>query len=247
MAEIEITEEAMLRTLKSEEYTRKYYTEWCRTHEDFIKANVPSGYSRVMAYLEPKMNEKILDIGCGRGEIVKQCSIKGAFVVGIDYSEAAVQIAKENGNQNILRASAAALPFPSSSFDKICFMEILEHLDDSDLEACIQEIKRILKPGGYLVGSTPNAWGNLLVWLTKLLRPIGINVTLATREDPTHINVKNPVQVFRLFTQAGFLTKLRLGEEYQLYSFRIPLWKRVAAKFLFFTLHTWWTAAKPKP
>lgn len=231
-------------TPDAEEYTTEYYTQWCRTHEDFLAAHVPSGYPRAVAYLAPHQGDRILDIGCGRGEIVNRCAEEGAYAVGLDYSQAAVEIAKQGGNSSVMRADATGLPFPADTFDKILFMEILEHLDDTDLERALHEMKRVLKPGGYIVGSTPNAWGVILVALARLAGLAGIKVTTATRHDPFHINVKNPLSVWQLFKHNGFKITLYLGQDYRLYPFEVPWWKLIASKLLFFALHIWWIAQK---
>jgi len=125
---------------------------------------------------------------------------------------------------------------------EILFMEILEHLDDADLKRAIHEMKRVLKPRGYIVGSTPNAWGVVLVALTRLAGLAGIKVATATRDDPFHINLKNPLAVRQLFRQDGFRVTMYLGQDYRLCPFAVPWWKLMASKLLFFAFHIWWIA-----
>ncbi|MFC2015652.1 class I SAM-dependent methyltransferase [Chloroflexota bacterium] len=233
------------RTPSSEKYKREYYTDWCRTHDDFLASGIPSGYPRALAYLDPTPGDRILDIGCGRGEIVRQCVELGASAVGLDYSQAAVEIARRDGTRDTVRAGATGIPFPACSFDKILFMEILEHLDDSDLATALDEIKRVLRPGGRMVGSTPNRWGAALPKLAKVAGLLGLKAELATRDDPFHINVKNPFSLQRKLKRSGFKVRLYLGQDYALYPFHVPTWKRLASRLLFFTLHIWWIAEEP--
>jgi SAM-dependent methyltransferase len=230
------------RTPSSDQYRREYYTEWCRTHDDFVSAGVPSGYPRALAYLDPTRGDRILDIGCGRGEIARACAEHGADAIGLDYSRAALDIASEAGTPDLVEAGATQLPFPDGAFDKILFMEILEHLDDVDLGIALAEIKRVLSPGGYVVGSTPNRWGFVLPFLARLARVMGIEAETATREDPFHINVKNPLSLRRLLKRNGFNPTLFLSQEYGRQPFDVPPWKKVASELLFFTLHIWWIA-----
>ena len=224
-------DEGASRTPESEEYTTEYYTHWCRTHEELLAAHVPSGYPRAIAYLSPEPGDSILDIGCGRGEIVAECAARGADAVGADYSQAAVQIAKKGDKSRILRASGTSLPFASQTFDKVLFMEVLEMI-------------RVLKPGGCIVGSTPNAWGAILSVLGRLAGAVGIGLQIATRDDPYHVNVKNPVSVWRLLRKHALEVRLFTGQDYRFGPMDVPLWKRAASKLLFFAFHIWWIARK---
>jgi len=81
---------------------------------------------------------KVLDIGCGEYKIVPEATgldVEG--ILGIDKV-----------------GSAESLPFPNESFDTATMLEVIEHLKNP--EKALQEIKRILKPGGQVIISTPN-------------------------------------------------------------------------------------------
>ena len=196
------------KTCASEVYDKKYYTEFCHTPDEFSKGGVLSSYSFIRDLLAPKKGERILDIGCGRGEIVQDCTRLGAYAVGIDYSQDAVQIAKKNNCRYILRAGATHLPFVNETFDKILLMEVIEHLDDDDIDACLEEMKRVLKNNGYLVVTTPNSWNKTLFFLVKLFNLIGIKIKWMSRDDPYHINLLNPIQLRRLLRKHGFRVTL---------------------------------------
>src|ERR687897_1138774 len=95
--------------------------------------------------------ERVLDLGCGEGQIARLAVQRGAGrVVGVD--PAAAQIAeavRRAGGVRYARAVAAGLPFPPSTFDAIVCCLVLEHL--ADLDAGLDEIARVLRPGGRLV------------------------------------------------------------------------------------------------
>jgi 2-polyprenyl-3-methyl-5-hydroxy-6-metoxy-1,4-benzoquinol methylase len=226
------------------DYTEDYFRNWCRTHEQLVAAGVPSGYPRTIAYLQPQAGQWILDVGCGRGEIARTCARMGATAVGLDYSVAAVRIAKQDGTSSVVQADAARLPFPSCSFDKTAFVEILEHLDDAHLESALCEIRRVLKPGGCVVGSTPNRWGAVLPVLSRWASTLGLTVRTATRDDPFHINVKNPLSTRRVLRRAGFRVRMYVGQDYSFSETKIPHWRRLGARALFFLLHIWWVGEK---
>lgn len=95
---------------------------------------------------------KILDVGCGTGLNTKDFEHFGE-VYGLDASEAALRFCSLRGSTRLLRGSADKLPIKDESFDLLCALDLLEHVED-DIGA-IKEFHRILKPGGYLILTVP--------------------------------------------------------------------------------------------
>jgi SAM-dependent methyltransferase len=99
---------------------------------------------------------KILDAGCGPGEMAAMLMQRGYEVWGIDIAEPMVRHARERSSANRFRVGdIERIPFPDSTFDGVVCLGVLEYLD-SDAKA-LTEIGRVLKPGGKAVVSTPNA------------------------------------------------------------------------------------------
>lgn len=105
--------------------------------------------------------QEILEIGCGGGLVSEALARRGAQVVGIDPSAAALQTAREHAQQSstadqlyFLQSFAEALPFADGSFSVIVCLDVLEHV--SNLQATIREIARVLAPGGVFIFDTIN-------------------------------------------------------------------------------------------
>lgn len=157
-------------------YNRHYYltdNEGCHEYEKGLDQFVHPKFRRAFELADLKPGEKVLDIGCGRGEIVYYAAQKGCEALGLDYSEAAVEIAKETIRQlpppDQLRAKAvlgevAEYPF-EQKFDVIFLIEIYEHLYDWQIERLSETFKRILSDNGRVIIMTPN------VLYEKYLRP----------------------------------------------------------------------------
>jgi ubiquinone/menaquinone biosynthesis C-methylase UbiE len=96
-----------------------------------------------------RTNLSILDCGCGTGFNFSQLRHFGS-VVGIDLTAAGLAIARRAGRA-VAQADAACLPFDSGRFDLVTSFDVLQCVPDDEVAA--REIARVLKPGGFVVGT----------------------------------------------------------------------------------------------
>lgn len=97
---------------------------------------------------------RVLDIACGTGYGLEILAAAARAVVGVDANWDAARMAASQARDVIL-GDGARLPFPDAAFDAITSFETLEHLEERD--RFLSELRRVLKPGGVCVLSTPNA------------------------------------------------------------------------------------------
>ena len=106
-----------------------------------------------------KPSDRVLDLGCGSGwtsrllsEYVDGQGISRPSIVGVDISEAMVRLAREQSkglpNVSFVHAAASHLEFESGEFDKVLSVESFYYYPDQS--SVLQELLRILKPGGDL-------------------------------------------------------------------------------------------------
>ena len=109
--------------------------------------------------------KRVLDVPCGIGYGSAMLARKTGEVVGVDISEEAIAKGREkyleqNGqrkpmsNLQLLKMDALSLTFPDASFDAVVSFEGVEHVPDP--RRMIAEVRRVLKPDGVFVVSTPN-------------------------------------------------------------------------------------------
>jgi SAM-dependent methyltransferase len=99
---------------------------------------------------------RVLDLGCRTGALT-QYYAEGNTVVGVDVDRSALEQAEARLAIDTVWADVEdELPFPDESFDVVVAGELLEHL--ADPVAVVAHIRRVLRPGGRLVGSVPNAF-----------------------------------------------------------------------------------------
>jgi SAM-dependent methyltransferase len=92
--------------------------------------------------------DRVLDVGCGEGQVARLARAIGARrVVGVDPTWAQITVAAERaGGPAYASAGAGALPFPAGVFDAVVACLVFEHIPDVD--AAIAEVARVLRPGG---------------------------------------------------------------------------------------------------
>ncbi|MBA2318196.1 MAG: class I SAM-dependent methyltransferase [Euzebyales bacterium] len=96
--------------------------------------------------LAPRPGERFLEVGCGRGHLVKRLAADGVDVRGVDANPHAIA----QGVSDRLRCMTAdSLDFPAESFDLVASFHTIEHVPDVD--AALAEMARVLRPGGRLL------------------------------------------------------------------------------------------------
>jgi SAM-dependent methyltransferase len=99
----------------------------------------------------------VLDVGCGTGSMLAELTRRGAHATGVDALPQAVAMAAYRcPTARVLEAGADALPFKARSFDGVTMLDVLEHVDET---RALTEIRRVLRPGGWLLVTVPaGAW-----------------------------------------------------------------------------------------
>jgi len=120
---------------------------------------------------------RAIDLGCGTGPYLPLLAVLAREAVGMDIAPAMLAEARHNLPQDVTnvaltQGSVLAAPFPDAHFDLGVCVGVLEYFDDPS--AVLQEIRRILMPGGHVVCTVPNLLG--LKRVTGLPRTISIMV-----------------------------------------------------------------------
>ena len=131
--------------------------------------------------------KRVLDLGCRSGALTRHF-LEGNSVVGLDVDAAALEKARALGIEPVQANVEEPLPFDDESFDAIVAGELFEHLQFPD--ALVAEIGRVLRPGGVLVGSVPNAF--------RVQSRLRFLRGRPPEDDPTHLRMFSADDVRRL-------------------------------------------------
>lgn len=176
-------------------------------------------------------SRRILEVGCGNGNVSRGIASMGYQVLGVDIDKESIELARSNNplpNLNF-RAEAAEDLKEHGSFDAIVCTEVLEHLDDPTV--VLNYVKENLRPGGLFISTVPNGFGPRELLMTKpqqFLQKNGMGDGLLTikralgyghgtvqssNPDLEHVQFFSKARIVGLHREAGFrLLKFGHGE-----------------------------------
>jgi trans-aconitate methyltransferase len=152
----------------------------------------------VVEWLEPQSGEKILDLGCGDGQLTARLAATGAVVIGVDASAEMVAAARSHGIAAD-HASAERLPYADANFDAVFSNAALHWVRDQD--AMMTEVHRVLRHGGRFVAEM-GGQGNIAAIRVALIAVLAQH-GYADAEDGVNYYATPDVYGRRL-TQHGF-------------------------------------------
>jgi ubiquinone/menaquinone biosynthesis C-methylase UbiE len=204
------------RTLpQSSVYTAEYFLSGaCEGLDEYLAGGLSQIKQHEFAYLDVQPGDRVLDLGCGRGESAAEILRRGATPIAIDYAAAAVTLTLSHlgGRGLVARADASHLPFADASFDRVLMGDVIEHLPWEVGVAALREVQRVLVPGGTaIVHTSPNVW-----FITVCMRPLRLLLRVLRHHEALgrfdeyerlretmHPNELNPRTIRRLMRAAG--------------------------------------------
>ena len=149
----------------------------------------------------PRARDRVVDLGCGWGTFCFAWADRAADIVGVDFSERAVELCRRRlaetprPNVRFVCADAGDTGLPGGAFDLVVAADLFEHLYPDDSLRVAREAHRLLAPGGHFAVWTPHR-GHVL----EALKARGILL----KPDPTHVDYKSMHAMKMLLSDAGF-------------------------------------------
>lgn len=181
------------------------------------------------------LEKKVLDVGCGPGDLVVNLARKNINIVGIDMSEDDIEIArlkslKYNLKSDICQVqNGAKIPYPDESFDVVTCIEVLEHTGKYYIDV-LKEIFRVLKKKGVLYLTIPNKLcpydTHLYTWIPHWL-PKWIRIPYLNKIRGEKAKKENYLLDYNFFSSReiknilkSFSNKIDVNEKYLKYKFK---------------------------
>jgi 2-polyprenyl-3-methyl-5-hydroxy-6-metoxy-1,4-benzoquinol methylase len=130
---------------------------------------------------------RVLDLGCRDGSLTRAYAA-GNEIVGVDADREALAAASKLGIETHWADLDEPLDFADASFDVVVAGELLEHLRDP--HRIVDDVRRVLRPGGVFVASVPNAY--------RLKNRLRFLLGRDPEDDPTHLQMFAPHDVLTL-------------------------------------------------
>lgn len=160
-----------------------------------------------------KADSRLLEIGCGAGNLLLQASVRGSYPVALDLAMQALTFVRSRLREAqtgpaaprgflCLQSVGELLPLASESFECVLLSEVIEHLETPQIS--IKEAARVLRPGGRLLVTTPN-YHSFWPLMERVVDLLNMAPKMAGEQ---HISRFYPASLKRLLIESG------LGIEY---------------------------------
>ncbi len=200
-------------------YNDEYYMSKNHGYEEFLRGYKLLPQFEKFIFDNIKKTDKVLDIGCGRGEVIVRCAKKGIICFGVDYSKSAISICKEVLKNQKIRSdrakvmNAKKLEFKDKQFDIVIMMDVVEHLHDWELAKALSEARRVLKPRGkILIHTSPNK-NNMSV-----LRTIARVFNIKFASEEFHVNEQTPASLANVLKYNFSILSMKKVKDKQYFS-----------------------------
>jgi ubiquinone/menaquinone biosynthesis C-methylase UbiE len=191
----------------------------CDGLSEYLAGGVSVVKERELSLLGISAGQRVLDLGCGRGEVSAEIFRRGASVTSLDYSTDAVRLTKTlmGPRGRVVKGDGSKLPFRDAAFDRVLLGDVIEHLPWPLAREAIVEVERVLVPGGRaLIHTSPNTWfisvvKPILVLLLRLLRRSEVLERFSEYDrlrEAMHPNELNPRRFPRLMRESGVTARV---------------------------------------
>lgn len=140
-----------------------------------------------------------LDLGCGQGEFLEQTGAQGHRGLGLDFYARNAAAAARAGHPALAADLNHPLPFRDGSVDGITLVEVIEHIVRA--EELVAEMARVVRPGGWLVLTTPNVVHWTYRWRTLTGH--------APKQEGYHYRFFTQKRLEKLLGERGFVLEAR--------------------------------------
>jgi SAM-dependent methyltransferase len=186
---------------KPTEYYDRYWAEQGREGGTFLLPSL-----RRLLQENVSADDRCLDVGCGRGQGAGAWLAENAgSYLGVDVSEEALRVARGAGLEVRRIDDAGRLPFGDDEFSLVVCVEVIEHLLDP--AAAAAEILRVLRPGGRLIATVPNAayWRRRFdLAVLGRWNPLGDAESVIRPWRDPHLRFFTRSALGRMLTEAGY-------------------------------------------
>ena len=182
----------------SRHYSRDYYAEWVSLQADKRRR---MWARRLEAIARVAPTGRLLDVGCGDGVFLNLAMESGWTVEGTEVSAWAAEHATRNIGRPVFCGEIWDAGFPAQSFDVVTLWHVLEHV--SAPLRVLEEVRRVVKPGGRLVVAVPNVDDRVMQAVYRVVKRRRPHL-FSVADKELHLYHFSVFSLKRLLDRAGF-------------------------------------------
>ncbi len=171
--------------------------------------------------------DRVLDVGCGCGEVTLNAALHAHSVVGLDYAVDAIDLAKEAtggfgrtvaDKVTWVLSDLDTFEFPKEQFDVIFFLDVIEHLIQEQIDAVLAGIySSLVERGRLIVHTWPNRWHHqftypLSYYVGKVSGQTRPKDPRTSHERIMHVSEQSPLEMKRNLQRAGFKVRVLMRQ-----------------------------------
>jgi len=203
-------------------YTESYFLNDATGHDEFRAfrgrfEDLIDKFRMVINRLDLNKSNSLLDIGCGRGEIVIYHALNGGKATGADFSDEAISLASAKAEELQASCSFIVSSFENldetGKYDRIIALDFIEHISTDESETFFTKCYNLLNPGGKLLIFTyPNTirrrYGYKLIRFLSIIKmkplPVKEPDTVSDHYKQYHLNEQNYFTLRDMAVRHGF-------------------------------------------
>ena len=182
--------------IPDKKFNKKYFTSgYYKNYKEILAGWVRPIAKRIYRMLENKKPAKILDVGCGFGDLLAELQNKYNFSVrGIEYSPYAIKKSRLSVRKKIRKGNILKLPFNKNSFDAVICFDVVPHLN---LEGTTRAIKNLIKVSKkYIFFSSVYRHS---IWASQKLNPDKLRISALSQKEYIDLFLKNGARFVKKF------------------------------------------------
>ncbi len=208
-------------------YTESYFMENATGHDEFKSfdgkfEHLIDKFRMIIQYLNLRKSDSLLDIGCGRGELIIYHALNGGEATGVDFSDEAIKLARSKADELKAKCNFQISSFENINeaikYNRIISIDFIEHIAVDEGKAFFKKCYNLLNPGGRLLVYTfPNTirrrYGYMMIRTLSILKgkplPKKEPDTISDHYKQYHLNEQSYFTLRKSAVNAGF-TKVRV-------------------------------------
>jgi 2-polyprenyl-3-methyl-5-hydroxy-6-metoxy-1,4-benzoquinol methylase len=195
--------------IPSTEELEDWYSNYSYNEEEYLSPVTVLSYNKLLDEFEKyRSNNKLLDVGCGRGAFLQVAKKRGWEVYGTEYSAKAINICEQKGI-NMKAGILNPKDFEGVNFDIITSFEVIEHINYPHRE--LQSINLLLRSGGLFYCTTPNFNSLLRFYLKENYNVIGYpeHLSYYTKSTLNKVVLKNNFKLIKFLSTGISITRIK--------------------------------------